>query len=160
MYIKWRKKDNIVYILIFLSINAVIQMVLLYYYQFKYPILSFPVLILVPLGLMLTLTGSIIILCDFLYQLLIRIHEDKRLKGIKKVSKEPSLLLISIISVSIIGVFYIGLSIIFNFLIIDPILFSTIPVYGQFTLSQCLVALIILLSITILKELQNAKKIF
>ncbi|MHA1310974.1 MAG: hypothetical protein ACTSQO_08590 [Candidatus Helarchaeota archaeon] len=158
MFVKWRNYENMTYIMQFIIISAIIQTIITGISNFIYPINSLPVLILVPLGEIPVVAASMVIFSDFFYQYLYIKKQEKMIKkseeNITPVSKSFSIYIAS----TMVVICFILLNFFFNYIIIDPIWFHGIPTYSQFTLSQTTSALIIIIIVTILKEIQMSKK--
>ncbi|MBD3229158.1 MAG: hypothetical protein GF329_13310 [Candidatus Lokiarchaeota archaeon] len=158
LFISWRNLKNYKYITLFLSISVLIQMMIIIITYFSIPISSYYILILVPLGMILVVSATMLIFSDFIYQYIYLKRQNKTTQKREEFTP-PSKPIAIIISSIIIGIIYLLINLLFSFVLIDPIAFHGIPIFAQFTLSQTLSALILILVIMVLKELQGAKKL-
>ncbi|MHA1268811.1 MAG: hypothetical protein ACTSPY_03400 [Candidatus Helarchaeota archaeon] len=159
MFIPWKDRENLLYVLLFIIVSTLFQIIIITQVYYIYPISSYAILILVPIGTILGISTSMVILTDYIYERkyfkkqskIVKEHEEQ----IEIINKTFIVIIASLIVISIHMLLLLSL----NFAFIDPIWFHGIPVFEQFTLSQTLSSLIILIAITILKELQIAKKV-
>ncbi len=158
-FISWNKEGNIYYVFMFLIISIIIQVFIVQELYLNYPVYSYPVLILVPLGVIFVITGSMVLCSDFIYQYIYIKRQNKLLEMGKTLEKEPSKLPAIFLGMAIITGLYLLIELLFVYIFMDPIWMHGIPTYGQFTLSQTLSGLIIIILFWILKELQTSKRI-
>ena len=157
MYITWNKAERMIYIMAFLVIAILVQMLVVWMYYLTVPVDAVYVLVLVPLGVSLVIAGSMVLLTDFLYQYLYMRKQDRMLKAGDSGAVEVRFLLIVVVSVLVVLGLYSLFRLLFTFLIVDPIFMHGLPVYGQVALAETLSGFILIVLLWMVKELQIRK---
>lgn len=158
MFISWREFENLTFVMLFLVISTLVQLIIVEIIYYNYPISSYFILILVPLGVIPCLAAGMLIFSDFLYQYRHFQRQNKMIQNKEENEKPVSIFITVMIASGIVIAIYILIYSLFAFLFHDPISLHGIPTFGQFTLSETLSAIIIIIIPTILKEFQIAKK--
>ncbi|TFF87396.1 MAG: hypothetical protein EU549_04815 [Promethearchaeota archaeon] len=159
LFISWRNLKNYKYITLFLSISVILQLFIMALTYYSIPISSYYILLIVPMGVILIISAAMLIFSDFIYQYIYIKRQNKISQSRDMEFTPPSKPFIIIISAIVIGLIFLLINLLFSYILIDPVAFHGIPIFAQFTISQTLSALVVILVIFVLKELQGAKKL-
>lgn len=159
MFIPWRKSENFVYVLLFLAISSIIQLIFIISSFYLLPISSYFVLFLVPMAAIIVIAAAMVILSDFIYQFRYIRTQNKVTTESQEEVKYPSKI-ISILFATFITVgFYVLLYLGFSYVFLDPIVFYGVPTFGRYIINHNMSALLLLIIFAFLKDLQESKRI-
>ena len=149
--IPWSDPKNRGTLLLLLGFAALVQLVIILIASYYYPINSAYIFVFVSLGVIPLLMGAQIMFAELIYSLRLYYRQKKPTKKKKKI-KKISISLSTFIGAGIsIGVFVL-LYAIFAYALIDPFIFTNIPIYGKFALAEVLTGIITIVVVVIFES--------